>query len=365
VSILRARIARQGAPRLEVELEIGAGITALFGPSGAGKTTLLHALAGLVRPEQGRIEREGTVLFDAAARIDVPPERRRIGIVFQEPRLFPHRSVRENLLYGAPRGTRDGASLARIVELLELGRLLARRPDTLSGGEQRRVSIGRTLLSAPAVLLLDEPLTGLDEGLKESVVRLLSDLQRELALPFVLVSHSLPDILRLTTRLVVLEEGRTIAAGELVDVLDSDRAFQLADRLGLESHLRVRVLGPRDGLTAARLGTSELLLPAVDAAPGDSAIVAVRPEDVILARAPVSGTSAQNCVPGTVTRVSRLSDRLLVTIDVGGALRAEISAKAGKELGVEPGANLWCLVKAFSFRWRRIGLPRSESGGDQ
>ncbi|MCA9752198.1 MAG: molybdenum ABC transporter ATP-binding protein [Gemmatimonadetes bacterium] len=361
MSALTARLWRDSAPRLDADVTIDAGITALFGPSGAGKTTLLHALAGLVRPERGRIERAGTLLFDSERGVNEPPERRRIGVVFQEPRLFPHRSVRENLRYGAPRADvpRD---FDRAVSLLELDGLLERRPASLSGGEQRRVAIARTLLADPAVMLLDEPLTGLDGARKDRALQLLSDVHREFGLPLVLVSHSLPDILRLTTRIVVLEGGRTIAAGELLDVLDSDEVFRLADSLGLESHLEVEVLGTEGGLTRARVGGTELELPPIDVAPGTRALVAVRPEDVILAAGPVLGTSARNCLEGRVSRVARLSDRLLVTIDVGGSLRASISAKSGEALGIREGATIWCLVKAFSFRWRRVpGESRLEA----
>ena len=344
---------------LHADLSLGPGVTGLFGPSGAGKSTLLGCLAGLVRPHAGRIVRGKDVLFDAAARIDVPPEHRRVGVVFQEMRLFPHLTVRENLLYGWRRAGGSGGRIvdsARVHEVLELGALLERRPASLSGGEARRVAFGRSLLADPDVLLLDEPLAGLDEARKGAVLDLVTAVQAEFHLPILFVSHSLSDLLQLTTQVVVMEGGRTIGAGELHDVLGEERVFRLAEALGLESVLPVEILGsdPVAGLTRARLGRGEIALPLVERPPGTRALVAVRPEDVILARAPVEGTSLRNALRGTVTSVTRLSDRLLVAVDVGATLRAEVSAGAGQELGLAVGAPIFCLVKAFSFRWRRF-----------
>ena len=357
MSLLHAdvRLAR-GGRRLEAEFSIEPGVTALFGPSGAGKTTLLHVLAGLLRPDAGRIVLAGDVLFDGTAGTFVPPERRRVGVVFQDLRLFPHLDVRSNLHYGR-RGPGAGAPDAgAVIDLLELGPLLSRRPATLSGGEARRVAIGRALLAGPRLLLLDEPLAGLDEARRQNVLGLLDRVRTGIDVPMLFVSHSLPDILQLTNRMIVLSDGRTIGQGDLHDVLGREPVFRLADSLGLESLLEVRIQGPdaAGGLTRATLGEATVSLPPVDRPAGTRALVAVRPEDVILARAPVEGTSVQNALPGVVTRVSRLSDRLLVTVDVGGPLRAEISARAAEELGVREGARLHCLVKAFAFRWRRF-----------
>lgn len=372
VAVLEARVAlRRKDVGLDVDLRVGEGVTALFGPSGAGKTTLLHCIAGLVSPDSGRIALAGETLFDSGSGRSLPPERRRVGVVFQDLRLFPHRTVRENLLFGwrgdAVGGPAGGAGAARpeavtperVFALLELTPLLARRPATLSGGEARRVALGRALLSSPRLLLLDEPLAGLDEARKSAVLELLGQIRAEFGVPMLLVSHSLPDILQLTTQVAVLEAGRLLGQGELHDVLGSDRVFRLADSLGLESVLDVEItaVDPDEGLVRARVGTAEIALPPVARPVGTRALVAVRSEDVILAREPVAGISAQNALEGNVTRVARLSDRLLVTVEIGGgagALRAEITPRSERQLGVEPGARVFCLVKALSFRWRRL-----------
>lgn len=355
--MLHARVERTTPGfALAADLRIEEGITALFGPSGAGKTTLLHCLAGLANPDAGRIVRDGEVLFDAAAGVNLPPERRRVGFVFQDLRLFPHLTVEQNLEYGWRRLPRGGRRVepGRVRELLELDELRFRPAASLSGGEARRVALGRALLASPALLLLDEPLAGLDDARQGVALRLIAQVQSEFRIPTLFVSHSLPEILQLTTRIAVLDRGRLIGQGELSEVLGHEEVFRLADSLGLESLLEVEVLAHGWDVTRARLGSHEVSVPTIDREPGTRGLVGVRPEDVVLARGPVEGISAQNALSGTVTQVTRLSDRVLVTVDVGAPLRAEITRRSERELGIAPGARIWCLVKVFSFRWRRL-----------
>ena len=214
---------RAGAFALDAAFTTGAGITALFGRSGAGKTTVLNLIAGLAKPESGRIVVDGRVLHDSAAGIDLPPHRRRIGYVFQEGRLLPHLTVRQNLLYGhffAGRERRDGAlPLSPVIELLGLGALLERRPGALSGGEKQRVAIGRALLSGPGALLLDEPLASLDAPRKAEILYYIERLRDEVRVPIVYVSHSLDEVVRLADSLVLLSEGRVLGSGALRDMM--------------------------------------------------------------------------------------------------------------------------------------------------
>jgi molybdate transport system ATP-binding protein len=198
------------------------GVTALFGPSGAGKTTIVNMLAGLLAPDRGRIVLDDEVLFDSAARIDLPPQRRRIGYVFQEGRLFPHLSVRQNLdygrwMHGLPR---DAATWKRIVGLLDIEHLLARRPGRLSGGERQRIAVGRALLMRPVLLLLDEPLASLDVARKREILPYLERLRDEAKVPMVYVSHQGAEVRRIATSVVRLEAGRVVATGgaELLDI---------------------------------------------------------------------------------------------------------------------------------------------------
>jgi molybdate transport system ATP-binding protein len=208
---------RLGDFALAAKLEATEGVTALFGPSGAGKSTIVNLIAGLIAPDRGRIALDDTVLFDAAARIDVPPHRRRIGCVFQEGRLFPHLSVRRNLDYGRWMSglARDEAATRHIVELLDLGRLLDRRPGKLSGGERQRVAIGRALLMRPRLLLLDEPLASLDAARKREILPYLVRLRDDAKVPMLYVSHLADEVRHIATQVVRIEDGRIVAQGGL------------------------------------------------------------------------------------------------------------------------------------------------------
>jgi molybdate transport system ATP-binding protein len=208
---------RLGEFSLAAKLEAAAGATALFGPSGAGKSTIVNLIAGLIAPDRGRIALDDTVLFDAAARIDVPPHLRRIGCVFQEGRLFPHLTVRRNLDYGRWMSglARDEAASRHIVELLDLGRLLDRRPGKLSGGERQRVAIGRALLMQPRLLLLDEPLASLDAARKREILPYLVRLRDDAGVPMLYVSHFADEVRHIATEVVRIEDGHVVAQGGL------------------------------------------------------------------------------------------------------------------------------------------------------
>jgi molybdate transport system ATP-binding protein len=212
---------RLGTFALAVRFKASGGVTALFGPSGAGKTTLVNMIAGLLAPDRGSLALDDTVLFDAAAGVDVPAHRRHIGYVFQEGRLFPHLSVRQNLDYGrrVSHRPRDAAAFARIAQMLDIGLLLERRPRTLSGGERQRVAIGRALLMRPRLLLLDEPLASLDAARKHEILPYLVRLRDAEHVPMVYVSHTAAELRQIATNVVRLDAGRVVACGgiELLD----------------------------------------------------------------------------------------------------------------------------------------------------
>jgi molybdate transport system ATP-binding protein len=230
MTVLAVEVEKQlGAFKVAVRFAAAAGATALFGPSGAGKTSVVNMIAGLLRPDRGRIALDDTVLFDAAARIDVPPHRRRIGYVFQEGRLFPHLSVRQNLDYGRRMSgmPRDAAAFDRVVALLDIGHLLERRPRLLSGGERQRIAVGRALLMRPRLLLLDEPLASLDAARKREILPYLVRLRDEAAVPIVYVSHSAAELRRIATHVVCLDGGKVVATDGL-DLLKESDADALA-----------------------------------------------------------------------------------------------------------------------------------------
>jgi molybdate transport system ATP-binding protein len=215
---------RLGDFTLAAKFETAGGVTALFGPSGSGKTTIVNMIAGLVAPDRGRIALDNTVLFDSAARRNVPAHLRRIGYVFQEGRLFPHLTVVQNLEYGrwiSGLG-HDPAESERIVALLEIGPLLRRRPGKLSGGERQRVAIGRALLMKPRLLLLDEPLASLDRARKLEILPYLARLRDKAKVPMIYVSHQAGEILRIASQVVRIEDGQVFAVGGL-ELLDAER----------------------------------------------------------------------------------------------------------------------------------------------
>jgi molybdate transport system ATP-binding protein len=228
--VLAVDVAKQlGVLKLQVQFQATSGATALFGPSGAGKTSVINMIAGLVRPDRGTITLDDTVLFDAAKGVNVPPHRRRIGYVFQEGRLFPHLSVRQNLDYGRrmSRHPGDPGEFDRIATLLDIGHLLDRRPRMLSGGERQRVAVGRALLMRPRLLLLDEPLASLDAGHKREILPYLVRLRDDAGIPIVYVSHAPAEVRRIATAVVRLDKGRVVAAGGL-DLLSDAEADGLS-----------------------------------------------------------------------------------------------------------------------------------------
>jgi molybdate transport system ATP-binding protein len=214
------------------------GVTVLFGPSGAGKTSVINMVAGLMRPDAGCISVNGMYLFDSSRRIDLPPQRRRIGYVFQDGRLLPHLSVRANLTYGMHLTPADRrfVTFDAVVELLGIGHLLTRRPAKLSGGEKQRVAIGRALLTSPAMLLMDEPLASLDTARKAEVLPFIMRLSREYAIPILYVSHIMDEIRHLADHLVIMDKGHVIASGDL-EVLLSKPDISSMGRCDTSSNL--------------------------------------------------------------------------------------------------------------------------------
>lgn len=218
---------RQGSFTLDTNLLIEGSATGIFGHSGSGKSTLLRCIAGLIRPSVGLIELDGKTLFDSDRRVWIPPHKRSIGVVFQEPRLFPHWSVRKNLKAGKQRNEAPPYSENQIVELLQIGPLLDRSVHQLSGGEKQRVSLARTLLTHPRLLLMDEPLSAMDARLKSRILPFLDRIHRELNVPTLIVSHDLTEMLRLSDRLILLKDGRVAAHGFLDEVVKNDEMAEL------------------------------------------------------------------------------------------------------------------------------------------
>ena len=334
------------------ELRLGFGVTALFGPSGAGKTSLVKMVAGLLAPDEGEITIGETCVFSRSRRIDLPPERRSVGVVFQDGRLFPHLSVRGNLAYGRRRGALAPPNLGEVVERLELGPLLHRRPMTLSGGEQQRVAIGRALLTGPQALLLDEPLAGLDGARRNEVLGMLAGLGRDANRMVLYITHRMGEVLRLAGRLALIDKGAVRAVGAPQDLLGRPELQSLTGRRGAGALLFCRMERDDDGDGLSRLscGAHTLLLPRLDAANGNEVVLQVRAGDVALSLAPPQHSSMLNAMGGVVERVLEEDDTFSnVVVDVGQTLWARVTRRSARQLKLAPGRRVYAAIKAASL----------------
>ena len=355
-AVLEARLVRRVHPglRLDVALTLGAECGVVFGPSGAGKTSLLRLVAGLDRPESGRLRLGDAVLFDAARRIDLPLRARRVGMIFQDDLLFPHLDAAANIgfgLRGWPRGQAE-ARLAEVAALCGVEHLLGRRPATLSGGERQRVGLARALAPRPRLLLCDEPVSALDLDARHALVERLRRVQTAEAIPVLYVTHSPAEAIALGTRLFLLAGGRLVAEGPPLEVLARARSGPLGALEGLRNAFAATVAAhaPDGGETTLNIiDGPTLVVPYNGRPPGAAMTVAVRADDILLARGPVAGLSARNVIAGTVDRVVAHGPEAEVVVRTGGvAWIASVVAPAVAALGLSAGAEVRMIIKARS-----------------
>jgi molybdate transport system ATP-binding protein len=358
---------RRGSFSLDACFELPTpGVVALFGRSGCGKSTLVNVIAGLLNADTGRVALDDLVLLDTERRLCVPPERRRIGYVFQDARLFPHMSVAANLKYGERRAPAHRfVSLDGVADLLALGSLMHRRTHQLSGGERQRVAIGRALLSQPSLLLLDEPLASLDTARRDEVLPYLEILRDQLAVPMVYVSHNFDEVLRLATYVVLMESGRTIAQGGVGEMsLNKDlRSIIGADAVGAIVDGTVLGMDTSSGLMRVKVGRGELKVQAASVAVGTKLRVQLLARDLIVATEAPRHLSVRNILSGVVTTVtSDDAESDLVAIDIGGTvIMARVTKAATRELALRAGLPAWALVKAVSLRSHSFAAPAAIS----
>jgi molybdate transport system ATP-binding protein len=353
---------RVGAFALDAAFASAGGVTALFGRSGAGKSTVLNLIAGLLRPESGRIAVGGRTLYDSASGVDLPPHARRVGYVFQEGRLLPHLTVRQNLLYGSffnKRRNNAVVGLEQALELLGIAHLLERRPGALSGGEKQRVAIGRALLANPEVLLLDEPLASLDAPRKAEILYYVERLREEVRIPMVYVSHSLDEVIRLADTMVLMSEGRVVAAGTVREMTSRVELRPYLGRHEGGAVIEARVAGQdlESGLARLEFAGGALEIPDVEALAGERVRVRVRARDVSIALTRPSGLSIRNVLGGTVVAIGTDEGPSVdVQLDLGGTpLIARITRKSAVELGLRPGLPVFALIKSVSIDRRSVG----------
>lgn len=330
-------------------------VTALFGPSGCGKSSILAAIAGLLRPDAGRVALDGVTLLDTARRLYVPPEARRCGLVFQEARLFPHLSVETNLRYGLRRAPRDaaGPGFDEVVVLLGLAPFLARRPAGLSGGERQRVALGRALLSRPRLLLLDEPLAALDLARRAEVLPFLARLRDAARVPMLYVTHALDEVDALADRLVLLEAGRVLAEGE-AEALAARTDLPLAARRDAGVLIGCTVDGHdvARGLTRLDFAGGHFLVPLRDAPRGEQRRIRLRARDVAVATTAPQGLTMQNILPATLREIGPTGtpQEVFLRLAIGPTiLLARVTRDSVERLALQPGQEVFALVKSVAF----------------
>ncbi len=337
-----------GTFRIEAEFNLSGNHCGIFGPSGSGKSTLVHMLAGLLKPDRGRIILAGRPLFDDARGINLPPEERRIGVVFQHAHLFPHMNVQRNLLYGWQRTAAAERRIApaALIEVLNLGSLLERRIGSLSGGEQQRVALGRTVLACPRLILMDEPLTGLDQDLKYQIIPYLKKVFSEFDMPLLFISHSLQEMQLMTDEVLVFDKGslqQRLPAEHLA------RRHLVTGSRGYANLLTLVEPRPHGDLWRYRWGETELILTEPGLA-GDN-LFELGSKDITLFKGHPEATSARNILACRVSSIFGDGNRIGVELTCnGGRLVSQIVPESVRELGIREGAEIVAVIKASAFR---------------
>lgn len=339
---------------LDLSFTAPEGVTALFGPSGAGKSSVIHAVAGLMRCQSARIVLNHRVLEDASTRL--APHRRRCAVVFQDARLFPHLTVRQNLLYGARYAPPGGLGLDQVVGLLGLRALLDRRPATLSGGEAQRTAIGRALLANPELLLMDEPLSALDAPRKAEILPFLESLAEARTCPILYVSHSLAEIARLAGQMVVLDKGRLVTQGTPEAVLSDPSLAPLLGLTEMGSVITAIVQGTDpDGLTRLDTTGGPIFVPGLHAAPGARLRLRLPAQDVILSRNRPEGLSALNILATRILSLTEAEGSAFVQLALGEQkFLARLTRRSVAALGLQPGQEAYAILKTVALAQ---GLP--------
>jgi molybdate transport system ATP-binding protein len=348
---LVARFSRQfrGAARIDGRLDIpaqGFSVLVLFGPSGSGKTTILRCLAGLDVPEEGSIRFGDETWFDAESRTNLSPQQRSVGYLFQQYALFPHLTVRGNIAFGIKGDTVTARQrVAQLLDRFELAGLDDRYAHQLSGGQQQRVALARTLACEPRLLLLDEPLSSLDQALGEEVRGQLRDWLAAFGVPTILVTHDRADAMALGDNIVVLSEGRVLQQGPIQEVFAAPANLAVARIVGVETILPGRVVQRSDELVGVDIN-GVLVWGTARHVAGDRVLACIRGEDVMLSRAPLASGSVRNQLPAKVATLTDEGPLVRVGLDCGFRITALITRPACQELGLRPGDSSYALVKA-------------------
>ena len=364
-SVLKANIVlKRPGFTLDIKCELDGQITGIFGPSGAGKTTLMHALAGLQTPDLGSIQIGDQEMFNDKNGINLPPEKRNIGFVFQEGRLFPHLNVIQNLKYGLKK-TADISFFREVTELLKITDILRSRVSEISGGQAQRVAIGRALLSRPAILVLDEPFSALDKGLRQHIISLLKPLSAHFNIPMLVISHDLSDLLMLSENLLIINNGKCIAHGNYYDLISKNIAVDALNDSGLINavELQIKYVDGDNGLMILTDGKQQVFaeswLSEEKFLDDNKVNIILRPEDITLAAHKIQDISIQNQLEGKIIKLITTHNRVLCIIDHGFKLISEVSVATKHKMKLKEGMKIWSLFKAAAIKLNSPGFINS------
>lgn len=332
---------------LDLNCTLEKKVTAFLGASGSGKSTLLNCISGILSPDDGRIVFGDEALYASDAKINMPPEKRRFGYVFQEGHLFPHLTVGQNIHYGQPRNLRKNPnSIFRLLEILEISELLQRYPKQLSGGQRQRVAIARALAMEPRLLLMDEPLASLDSGLKNRIIPYLHHIKNAFEIPILYVTHAISEAMALADEAFLLSDGRITANGEPYQLLTIPSALPIANLAGVENILSLPIANSDEhrGVTELEIGSQRLIIPYIDMKIGKEVPIAIRAEDIIISLEPNLPISARNILKGTIDAID---NQTLLSIHVEGFhLSVKITHEAREQLQLCKGKEVYCVIKA-------------------
>ncbi len=342
---------------IDVDIVFEKGITGIFGPSGSGKTSILKTIAGLIKPQCGAVVIEDKTVYCSRKKICLPIHKRKIGYIFQEGMLFPHLSVKKNLDFSPSSKNMKAEHKTRIIDVLGLQPLLSKKPNTLSGGEKQRVAIGRALMSNPDLLLMDEPFSSLDGPLRDNIIPYIRDISKLLHIPIIIVSHELPDLLKLTNKLLLINRGNIIGYGDYTGLIKNPALIDMLKNDGLLNVVELNVFAhhSKHGLTLLSAGDADRLIAIAleqyraNPAIGDRVKIFLRPEDISLSLHFIKDVSLRNRIPGIVTDIFQTQHKTICLVDAGFPLLVAITNASLTLLGIKKGTQVWCMFKTLSL----------------
>ncbi len=341
---------------IEIKEVFKSGITGVYGPSGSGKSSLLSLVAGLEKPDEGRIKVGGKTLFCQHTQINTPINKRNIAYVFQEGRLFPHMTVEQNLRYGERKGGNQ-LGFTEVVEMLEISHLLKSMPSAISGGERQRTALGRSLLSSPDLLLLDEPFSALDINIREQIIPFILKIQQSINIPILVVSHEMTDLLKLSSQLFLINQGKCIGHGEYLDLLKKAELKSVFRSNTVINAINMNVIevDASTGLTHLSMNAGDNQIKVLceesrmEYQVGDRIKIFIRSEDIALSNFHLNEITIQNQLRGVVEDLVVHDHVVLCMVNVGFTLVVEITEASMKRMGVEKGSIVFCLFKSVAI----------------